>query len=441
MSDLAIKVENLSKRYRIGLKEQRPETFVGAMTTWFKAPFTNFRQLRDLSQFSENGHDANDIIWALRDVSFEVKQGEVVGIIGRNGAGKSTLLKILSRITEPTAGRVVINGRVSSLLEVGTGFHPELTGRENVYLNGTVLGMSKQEIDRKFDEIVDFSGVEKFIDTPVKRYSSGMQVRLAFAVAAHLEPEILLVDEVLAVGDVEFQKKCMGKMSDVASGGRTVLLVSHNMLAIQSLCTKSVLIAQGRVVFDGQTDQAVQTYLTAIDQQFTTALDVQFDRAGEQQFCFTNIQFLNPETMKPWQVLMSGQPTIIRLGYRSTRPDIIKNVEMGVTFDTISGVHLFECDNQSVGITINVLPGQGYTDCILPKLPLKPGRYQYSLSAGKGHIDFDYFKNAGLVDVESGNYYNSGFVPYPKKPGVFVDYIWQHDEVKTMEPDLLVSND
>jgi lipopolysaccharide transport system ATP-binding protein len=261
MSDIAIRVENLSKRYRIGLREEMPDTLIGAMTNWLKSPMTNFWQLRKLSHFSDNGHDPEDVIWALKDVSFEVKQGEVVGIIGRNGAGKSTLLKILSRITEPTSGRAIINGRVSSLLEVGTGFHPELTGRENIYLNGTVLGMSKPEIDHKFDEIVDFSGVEKFIDTPVKRYSSGMQVRLAFAVAAHLEPEILLVDEVLAVGDAEFQKKCLGKMERVAKEGRTVFFVSHAMPTIIRLCPRAILLNEGKIAEDGSTPHVVGTYI------------------------------------------------------------------------------------------------------------------------------------------------------------------------------------
>lgn len=250
MTDIAIKVENLSKRYRLGMKDELHDTFTGALTSFIKSPFANFKKLQKLSKFSENGKAEDDILWALKDVSFEVKHGEVVGIIGRNGAGKSTLLKILSRITEPTSGKVTINGRVSSLLEVGTGFHPELTGRENIYLNGTILGMTKKEIDSKFDEIVDFSGVEKFIDTPVKRYSSGMQVRLAFAVAAYLEPEILVIDEVLAVGDYEFQKKCLGKMQDVAESGRTVLFVSHNMKAVEQLCSRAILITNGTISVD-----------------------------------------------------------------------------------------------------------------------------------------------------------------------------------------------
>jgi lipopolysaccharide transport system ATP-binding protein len=261
MSDWSIKVENLSKLYRIGLKEQRHETLVGAGLDFLRSPAKNLRQLRGLTNFTDANADSEDVIWALRDVSFKVPAGEVLGIIGANGAGKSTLLKILSEITEPTTGRALVKGRVASLLEVGTGFHPELTGRENTYLNGTILGMTKVEVDRKFDEIVAFSGVEKFIDTPVKRFSSGMRVRLAFAVAAHLEPEILLIDEVLAVGDAQFQKKCIGKMGEVAEGGRTVLFVSHNMVAVKTLCKSTVWLDQGRIRESGEPLEVVTTYL------------------------------------------------------------------------------------------------------------------------------------------------------------------------------------
>ena len=242
MGRSAISIQNISKEYIIGLRENANESFREMLTSTFAAPFRRFRSL--------GGQAATEAerFWALKDVSFEVNEGEVIGIIGRNGAGKSTLLKILSRITEPTSGRISMRGRVASLLEVGTGFHPELTGRENVYLNGAILGMTQAEINRKFDEIIDFAGIEKFLDTPVKRYSSGMYVRLAFSVAAHLEPEILVVDEVLAVGDAEFQKKCLGKMKDVSGQGRTVLLVSHNMNAIQTLCHRAVLLEKGQVI-------------------------------------------------------------------------------------------------------------------------------------------------------------------------------------------------
>lgn len=260
MSDIAISVENVSKLYRLGLKREDTPTLAGTLFSWVKAPVDNLRRLRRLTRFTP-GEEGQDVLWALRDVSFEVKHGEVVGIIGRNGAGKSTLLKILSRITEPTYGRAVLRGRVGSLLEVGTGFHPELTGRENVYMNGTILGMTKKEIDRKFDEIVDFSGVEKFLDTPVKHYSSGMSVRLAFAVAAHLNPEILIVDEVLAVGDASFQQKCLSRMEDVSKAGKTVLFVSHNLTAMANLCRRGILLQEGRILKDGPIDQAVADYL------------------------------------------------------------------------------------------------------------------------------------------------------------------------------------
>ncbi len=263
--DSAIKVEQLSKCYRIGVKENLHDTFGVSLVNFLKAPLRNFRTYRSLYNFDDIHPSQNDtpsdITWALRNISFEVKVGEIVGIIGVNGAGKSTLLKILSKITPPTSGRALIRGKIASLLEVGTGFHPELTGRENVYLNGTILGMRKKEIDRKFDEIVDFSGVEKFIDTPVKRYSSGMKVRLAFAVAAHLEPEILLIDEVLAVGDARFQKKCLSKMQDVSQQGRTVLFVSHSMPIITRLCPRTILLDSGGVLADGPSHEVVKAYM------------------------------------------------------------------------------------------------------------------------------------------------------------------------------------
>lgn len=261
MRNAAISVENLSKRYRIGVRDSSSDTLGSALTKALATPFRNLRRLQRLSRFEENTETASDVLWAVKDVSFEVKIGERLGIVGRNGAGKSTLLKILSRITEPTAGRVVTRGRVSSLLEVGTGFHPELTGRENIFLNGAVLGMDRGEINRKFDEIVDFSGVERFLDTPVKRYSSGMAVRLAFSVAAHLEPEILLVDEVLAVGDAEFQRKCLGKMESASNEGRTVLFVSHNMGAMLRLVDRCILMDSGKVAIDGDPQEVVNTYL------------------------------------------------------------------------------------------------------------------------------------------------------------------------------------
>lgn len=264
--DIAVKVENLGKRYRIGMAEEASDNIGQALFNVIKSPFKNYKKYRSLYNFKDSGanemHESEDVFWALRGLNFEVRRGEVVGIIGTNGAGKSTLLKILSKITTPTEGRAEIRGRVSSLLEVGTGFHKELTGRENVYMNATILGMRKKEVDKKFDQIVEFSEVEKFLDTPVKRYSMGMRVRLAFAVAAHLEPEILIIDEVLAVGDAAFQRKCLDTMQDVGKHGKTVLFVSHNMAAVARLCQRAILLDQGKILKDGPAGSTVSMYLT-----------------------------------------------------------------------------------------------------------------------------------------------------------------------------------
>jgi lipopolysaccharide transport system ATP-binding protein len=270
--DTTIKIDKLSKRYRIGLKNEMHDSLMSALVSFIKSPIENYKKYRALYRFddivdSDKRNDANNgqnnVIWALKDISLQVKKGEVIGIIGRNGAGKTTLLKIISKITTPTYGRAEIRGRISSLLEVGTGFHPELTGRDNVYLNGTILGMTKKEVDHKFDEIVEFSGIHKFIDTPVKRYSVGMKVRLGFSVAAHLEPEILVVDEVLAVGDYDFQKKCLNKMEDAGQHGRTVIFVSHSMPAITRLCARAILLEEGRIIDDGAAGEVVSNYITS----------------------------------------------------------------------------------------------------------------------------------------------------------------------------------
>jgi lipopolysaccharide transport system ATP-binding protein len=258
LSNSAIQVENVSKRYRIGVQQTR-DTLTGSILGFISSPLTNLRRIRNLTRFENDDND--NILWALKDVSFDIQSGERIGFIGQNGAGKSTLLKILSRITEPTSGQVTTRGRISSLLEVGTGFHPELTGRENIFLNGSILGLSNSEIKRRFDEIVDFSGITKFIDTPIKRYSTGMKMRLAFSVAAHLEPEILLIDEVLAVGDAEFQQKCLGKMESVAQEGRTVVFVSHNMAAMLRLVDRCILIDAGQIAIDGDPQTVIDAYL------------------------------------------------------------------------------------------------------------------------------------------------------------------------------------
>lgn len=432
MSDIAIKVENLSKRYRIGLKEQMPDTFVGAMTSWLKAPLANYRQLRQLSHFSNNGHDASDIIWALKDVSFEVKQGEVVGIIGRNGAGKSTLLKIFSRITEPTSGRAIINGRVSSLLEVGTGFHEELTGRENVYLNGTILGMSKKEIDRKFDEIVDFSGVEKFIDTPVKRYSSGMQVRLAFAVAAHLEPEILLVDEVLAVGDAEFQKKCLGKMGEVAKEGRTVLFVSHNMGAINQLCEWCVLLRAGIIHKRGLTQTVVNEYLSpqsfAKDAVIETGQSLSRSGTGEGRITKVGVY---DESGNPSRVIGIGRPFRIRLEIEL--PVGSPRIVVGVEVKRLDGLQIanIRSDSQGIAFQLNENSSRHAIDIdVLAGLPLYPGTYLLEpWFCFKNGRRVDHLHGLLSLSFESSGIYASELMIQPGRGIMLVDCGWDYKQV------------
>lgn len=322
---LAISAQGIAKLYRIGATQERDDSLARALFSAIRSPLANFRKYRSLYQFDDVNENVAgaDVIWALRDVSFDVNEGEVLGIVGRNGAGKSTLLKILSRITPPTRGEIEIHGRVSSLLEVGTGFHQELTGRENIYLNGTILGMRKKEVDRKFDEIVDFAGVEKFLDTPVKRYSSGMSVRLAFSVAAHLEPEILVVDEVLAVGDAAFQKKCVNKMQDVGRSGRTILFVSHNMPAVKMLCTRALLLSDGKLVMNGTPDDVVSAYLTS---------DVGVPASRE---------WSDPASAPGRDVArLRGIRIISRSGSAVSHFDIREDIGIRMEYDVLSGGHI-----------------------------------------------------------------------------------------------------
>lgn len=335
MSNIAIRAENLGKMYRIGGKQERYSTLRDTLVDAIIGPMRRMRRL-------VRGQSANDLaeeIWALADVSLEVQHGEAIGIIGRNGAGKSTLLKVLSRITEPTLGRADIYGRVGALLEVGTGFHPELTGRENIYLNGAILGMRRKEIDRRFDEIVDFSGVEKFIDTPVKHYSSGMGLRLGFAVASHLEPEILVVDEVLAVGDAEFQKKCLSKMSDVTGSGRTVLFVSHNMAAIQSMCQRGIWLDHGRVVEVGPVEQVVADYLSkAVVARLDQIWDDQTQAPGNDRVRLhrARVKPIEGDTKDPISMVTS---ILLEFDYWNLKPNTMLNVSIHV--ETADGITVF----------------------------------------------------------------------------------------------------
>jgi lipopolysaccharide transport system ATP-binding protein len=376
--DPVIEIEKLSKLYRLGTHERRSDTLAGAIASWIRSPAGNYRRLRNLSRF--DNIDAPDVLWALREVSFTVSRGEVVGIIGRNGAGKSTLLKILSRITAPTFGRVTIDGRVASLLEVGTGFHPELTGRENVYLNGSILGMSKSEIDRQFDEIVSFSGVEKFLDTPVKRYSSGMQVRLAFSVAAHLDPEILVVDEVLAVGDAEFQAKCIGKMQDVSEGGkRTVLFVSHNMGAIKSLCTRCVLLDEGRVVTSGSPDDVITRYLSGGASAAREVIWNGSTAPGSSELTMRSVRVLDPRGDAS-SSLATGSDVFVEVRY--TVHSDLSNLRIALTLIAENGtIVLASSDFHQQGERRHREPGEYLSVCRIPGGLLNLGRYVVSVDA------------------------------------------------------------
>ena len=417
MNDIAIRIDNISKRYRIGQKEELNDSFFYTMLNSIKTPVKNYYKYRSLYKFDDSYSNENkidnekrtDIIWALKKVSFEVKKGEVLGIIGKNGAGKSTLLKILSKITNPTGGSVEIRGKVSSLLEVGTGFHPELTGRENVYLNGTILGMTKKEVDKKFDEIVDFSGVEKFIDTPVKRYSSGMQVRLAFSVAAHLEPEILLVDEVLAVGDAEFQKKCFGKMDNAAKRGRTIIFVSHNMAAIENLCYGAVVMDSGKIKFIGSQKDAISNYLNDFSSE-GKRLRNRTDRIGTGEIKIIGIE-VRDKSGNLLDIVSSGQDIDICLIFENINNYQDRNIKVSVDVRTALGQSVFSHHNRLTKHNFDNIPEKGAFICRISKLPLPAGKYiiGFSLLPNNGYGEYlDFITDASELNVVDGDFFGTG---------------------------------
>lgn len=421
MSNLAIRIDGIGKRYRLGMLEERPETLAGTAFNVLKAPLRSYRNLRKLSTFDDG--DGDDVLWALRDVSFDVKHGEVVGLIGRNGAGKSTLLKVLARITEPTTGCIELFGRVASLLEVGTGFHPDLTGRENVYLNGTILGMTKAEIDQKFDEIVAFSEIEQFIDTPVKRYSSGMKVRLAFSVAAHLEPEILLVDEVLAVGDVAFQKKCLGKMDDVAGEGRTVIFVSHHMNMIQALCKRGIVMQKGKVVYDGEVDSAIKTYLREMENGGNNSPFVDNpNRKGNRAVQLTGARVLDGQGLTT-ESLVAGEPVTFEFDYENVAGASSAYIGFSI-FDSI-GVAVANLQFKLTDFEAS-LDERGVFACHVPRMPLIPGSYRIGIRVMADGDLADEIPNILSFGIESSVFYPNGRVPNKKFSTFMLDHEWQH---------------
>jgi lipopolysaccharide transport system ATP-binding protein len=422
MSDIAIRAEGLSKQYRIGERQK----YKALRDTLTDALYSPFRRLQSaFASSKDEGKKDTRTIWALKDVSVEIKQGEVVGVIGRNGAGKSTLLKILSRITEPTEGFVDLHGRVGSLLEVGTGFHPELTGRENVYLNGSIIGMKKREIDRKFDEIVAFAEIEKFLDTPVKYYSSGMYMRLAFSVAAHLEPEILLVDEVLAVGDAAFQKKCLGKMGSVAKEGRTVVFVSHNMPVVRSLCQRCVLFEKGQLVLSGTADECAAYYL---DSSMSAKL-------------LASANFTKPSSGSPWvksitifsngapsATLCMGDKLAIAVQFVSDCP--IQNPRLGFVVSTQESERVLCASNRFQASPSYSAPVyEGTICCDLGVVPLMANRYAVSLYLGDRLDDSHTIENAIAFEVVEYDCWGQG-----KLPPAGASHLWWPTKFEFVSP-------
>jgi lipopolysaccharide transport system ATP-binding protein len=422
----AIQVEGLSKHYRLGTANT---------DTMLRERLANLATLAFLRK-----RQPEQILWALRDVSFSVAPGEVVGIIGRNGAGKSTLLKILSKITYPTAGSIKVNGRVASLLEVGTGFHEELTGRENIYLNGSILGMKKREVDAKLDAIVAFSGVERFIDTPIKRYSSGMRLRLGFAVAAHLDPDVLIVDEVLAVGDAGFQKKCIGAMQDLRRDGRTVLFVSHNMAAVENLCSRAIWIHGGQVQCDTDAQTAIQSYMSAFADETKASMDLRDfkDRRGTGEIRYTAIEFLssNGDILN---YIRSGDALTIRLYYEAGEP--IPHPSFGFRLSTEFGTLITDTSTWHHGIDIPlVLPGHGHIDLKIDSINLLQGRYYFTLGLTDTQgTPYDLVEQCAYIDIDVADVYRCGRGVDNKYGLVYFPQRWKLEGVYTeQEPAVAV---
>ena len=405
VGEMAVSVTGLSKAYRLGID--------GGATTIREAL---------IRKVARGGRPATDILWALKDVSFDVRRGETVGIIGRNGAGKSTLLKLLSRVTWPTEGEIRLYGRIGSLLEVGTGFHPELTGRENVYLNGTILGMRRAEIDRRFDEIVAFAEIERFLDTPVKRYSSGMYVRLAFAVAAHLDPEILVVDEVLAVGDAAFQRKCLGKMGEVArEEGRAVLFVSHNMVAISALCARGILLEGGRVTADGATAPVVQRYLRSVETISAIPLANRTDRSGNGALRLESLTIVNAAT--GGGLLRSGDDVRLEVRYRSDAA-MLQNVHIDAVIHGPFDEQLCQLSSTAQRGGFDQVPGNGVFICTIPRLPFEAGAFRVTLFSSVNGEVADWVIHAATIDVEPGDYFGTGRTNFEGQGQFLVTHAW-----------------
>ena len=412
-------IEALSKSYLVGQRTAGDAAYATIRESLSNYVRQACRNLRDVVTGNQIVHgDRVEEFWALKDVTFAVQESEVVGLIGKNGAGKSTLLKVLSRITEPTKGRVRLRGRVASLLEVGTGFHPELTGRENIFLNGAILGMSRREVRAKFDEIVEFAGVSMFLETPVKRYSSGMYVRLAFAVAAHLEPEILVVDEVLAVGDLEFQRKCLGKMSEVASGGRTVLFVSHNMAAIERLCSRVVYLRDGQVRFDGPPADAIAAYVSVVANS-ARSLPPTAEREGNGLARITELR--NPSTIR------SGDPFEVTVRFNASEG--IRRPDLRISIYSSSGHCIAHFGTSYTDTPLPATLGSASATLSIPTLPLNVGHYTVNVSLSEpgcaSDTIVDRIRDATVFQVIAADPFGTG--KSPRIGSIFFDHTWSYE--------------
>lgn len=412
MNSPAIRVRNLGKQYKIGAHPQRYKTL--------RDRIASVLRFNGSSGQSSDDVPSETSFWAVRDMSFDIPEGEVVGVIGRNGAGKSTLLKLISRITEPTTGEIEIEGRVGSLLEVGTGFHPELTGRENIFMNAAILGMPRTEILRKFDAIVDFAEVERFIDTPVKHYSSGMYLRLAFAVAAHLEPEILIVDEVLAVGDATFQKKCLGKMDEVSKQGRTVLFVSHNMVAVEKLCTRGIVLDHGHVAFDGPAQDAIEMYLRPPEGSSAQDLQRSGRRSGSGEVRITSYELIS----STGKLIRSGDPFTIRLQFECNQP--VKRPAFAISILTRSGVHLFCIYTSDLEYHIPEITSDGFIDLEINSPNLLAGVYTLHFGIADEITGqwYDLVTENAEIEIEAADVYGSGRQRAASFSVLFYDCKW-----------------
>lgn len=417
MAEIVIQADGLGKVYTLrGKSNGYPtlrESLSGAVS----------RMLRRSTSFTRPGLGQPERFWALRNASLSIGAGEVVGLIGRNGAGKSTLLKLLAGITEPTEGRAEIHGRIGSLLEVGTGFHPELSGGENIFMNGALLGMPRETIKRKFDEIVAFAEVERFVDTPVKHYSSGMYMRLAFSVAAHMETEVLLVDEVLAVGDLGFQEKCLGKMGDLSSSGRTVIFVSHSLASIANLCRSALWLDRGSLKLQGPVSEVVGRYAASIHALSSVSLAERMDRSGDGSTQFERIVFRNGKG-EPVNALCLGEDLSVELTYRSKHQKALEPVSTSIVFVNQVGTPILTCWNELVSAELRGLAPAGRLICTIPRIPLAPGNYSVTAAFVVGGRTADKIRDVATLKVLDGDYFGSGRLPPAGNACVMVDHRW-----------------